>query len=135
MRTCLISLAAATLALSASSASDVAVTVHLITNEQVAGKLVQYVGGEFIIEEAGAKRVSIDARVVRAIYITGPRMVDAPRGRRLGMADGSARLRREGAPEPERRPDRPEKEASGKPTPLEPEAAKEAREKIARMPE
>ena len=69
MRTATIALLMFVRSLGAADSTDVRVTVFMVNGDQIAGKLIQYVGGELIIEEAGHKRIAMEARHVRAIVI------------------------------------------------------------------
>lgn len=58
--------------LSASAWSDADVTVVMLNGQRVYGRLIQYVGGEFVVEETPGKRVSIDVRLVDQLLFGRP---------------------------------------------------------------
>ncbi len=57
------------LVFSAPAPRNTNVTIMLVSGEQLAGRLIQYVGGEFVIEEAGGQRLAVDASAVRAVIM------------------------------------------------------------------
>lgn len=50
--------------------ADAEVTVVMLNSQEVHGKLIQYVGGELVVEETSGKRVAIDVRLVDQILFS-----------------------------------------------------------------
>jgi len=88
------------LVLASTTWADAKVAVVMVNGERVYCKLVQYVGGELIVEETNGKRVSIDVRLVSEIVFSRP-------ARRRGL--GRQGSKRRDAPLAPAKPSQPAK--------------------------
>lgn len=93
------------LVLASTTWAEAKVAVVMVNGERVYCKLVQYVGGELVVEETNGKRVSIDVRLVSEIAFSRP-------ARRRGPdREGPARR---GPPLAPAKPSEPPKGTGGK---------------------
>ncbi len=114
---------------SALAAAPPNVTIQLVTGDREAGRLIQYVGGEFVIEKAGGQRIAIDVAAVKMMAFgaqsgdVGRILGGLRRGAKAGHGRGLEKLR-EAEPKQAQEPTRNTAGPPEKPEALVPEEVK-----------